>query len=83
MGNENFGKDKSIETDKAGETKLRGEALKGPEQPGAVDHVEFEKKRNPDTVLRVDNEKDTLYDDGLDVQDDSQTLAGTHGNVIP
>ena len=64
-------------------TRLRGEALDGSEQEKAADHVAYEKARNPDTELHLDNEKDTLYDDGLDIEDDSETLADTHGNKRP
>ena len=39
-----------------------------------------EKPRNPDTELRVDGEDDNLYSDGLDIGDDSETLAGTDGD---
>jgi hypothetical protein len=28
--------------------------------------------------LHLDDEKDSLYDDGLDVEDDSETFADTH-----
>jgi len=63
------------------ERRLRGEALKGPEKKGAVDHDEYEKTRNPDAELHLDGEEDTLYDDGLDIDDDDDpdTLAGTRG----
>jgi len=41
---------------------------------------DYEKRRNPDTELRVDGEDDSLYDDGLDTEDDDdETLAGTRG----
>jgi hypothetical protein len=62
------------------ERKLRGGALKGSEQKSAVDHTTYEKARNPDTELHLDGEEDTLYNDGLDVDEDSDTLAGTRGN---
>jgi len=63
------------------ERNLRGSGLKGPEQKSAVDHTAYEKARNPDTELHLDGEEDTLYDDGLDVEEDSDdTLAGTRGN---
>ena len=61
------------------ETRLRGADLEGAEQKAAVDHVEYEKSRNPDTELRLDGEDDTLYSDGLDIGDDSEPLAGTDG----
>jgi hypothetical protein len=58
----------SDESDTAGERRLRSGDL-----GGAKD------KRNPDTELRVDDEEDTLYDDGLDIEEDDETLAGTRG----
>jgi hypothetical protein len=67
--------------DDAGERKLRGKSLDGAEQKNAVDHPAYEKARNPDTELRLDGEEDTLYQDGLEVEDDSETLADTRGNV--
>jgi hypothetical protein len=72
--------DTSSRRDDAGERKLRGEALDGSERKRAVDHEANDKSRNPDTVLRVDNEEDTLYDDGLDLEDDSPILANTPSN---
>jgi len=60
------------------EDRLRGKELEGSDQPEAVDHAEYAKTRKPDTELRLDNEPDTLYEDGLDVEDDSETLADTH-----
>jgi hypothetical protein len=65
------------------ESRIRGKALEGSEQKDAVDHTDYEKTRDPDTEIRVDDEKDTLYDDGLDVEDDSLTLADTRGNRNP
>ncbi len=66
----------SAKTDEDG---LRGKDLGGAEQKEAVDHPDYAKKRKPDGELRLDGETDTLYDDGLDVEDDSETLADTHG----
>jgi hypothetical protein len=60
------------------ENRLRGKNLDGSEQKEAADHTEYAKKRNPDAELHLDDEKDSLYDDGLDVEDDSETLADTH-----
>jgi hypothetical protein len=62
-----------------GERNIRGNALDGSEQKDAVDHTAFDKTRDPDSVLRVDNEEDTLYDDGLDLEDDSSALTGING----
>jgi hypothetical protein len=61
------------------DSRLRGRNLDGSDQPEAADHVRFAKKRNPDAELHLDDEKDTLYSDGLDIEDDSQTLADTRG----
>ncbi len=66
--------------DTAGETHIRGKALRGSEQKQAVDHTQYDQTRNPDAVLRLDGEKDTLYNDGLDVEDDSPPFVGTPGN---
>jgi len=64
----------------AAERRLRGSALDGAESKSAADHDDYEKRRNPDTELRLDGEEDTLYDDGLDTgDDDPDTLAGTRG----
>lgn len=61
----------------AGEDVLRGEV--GPQDSSAVDHMEYVRKRKPDQELRLDGEKDTLYDDGLDIDTDVEPLAGTDG----
>jgi hypothetical protein len=60
------------------ENQLRGKNLEGSEQKEAADHAEYTKKRNPDAELHLDGEDDTLYDDGLEVEDDSEKLADTH-----
>jgi hypothetical protein len=36
------------------------------------------KTRNPDSELHLDGEEDSLYTDGLEIEDDSETLADTH-----
>ena len=56
-------------TEAAGENRLRGDALDGSEQERSVDHTRYAKKRNPDDVVRVDGEKDTLNNDGLEFED--------------
>jgi len=77
MGNAND--DKAPAT--ASERKLRGTALRGSEQKSAADHTTYEERRDPDTELHLDGETDSLYSDGLDLQDDSgDTLAGTRGD---
>jgi hypothetical protein len=62
--------------DKSWERKLRGAALKGSDQKDAVDYA----PRDPDTTLHLGGEEDTLYDDGLEIGDGSDTPMGTHGN---
>ena len=43
-------------------------------------HTAFEKARNPDATLHLDGEEDTLYDDGLELDDDSAgPLTGKDG----
>jgi hypothetical protein len=67
----------------AAERRLRGSALEGAESKRAADHATYEKRRNPDTELRLDGEEDTLYDDGLDTgDDDPEPLAGTRGQAL-
>jgi hypothetical protein len=89
MGNANpSDKDNSSKTDDSsdkdsratsGERRLRGADLGGSEQQRAVDHEDYEKQRNTDTELRLNEEKDSLYDDGLDIEEDDSPLAGTRG----
>jgi hypothetical protein len=74
MGNEKTDDDQRDAVDQSGERKLRGDALAGSEQKRAVDHSTYEETRNPDTELRTDNEEDTLYSDGLEVEDDTPPL---------
>jgi hypothetical protein len=66
--------------DSAGERKLRGTALNGSEQKDAADHSEYERERNPDTELHLDGETDTLFSDGIDIEENFDTLAGTDGS---
>jgi len=80
MGNDDIPTDDRSNTDSAGEPKLRGIALKGSEQKDAADHLEYATGRNPDTELHLDGETDTLYSDGIDVEEDFDTLAGTDGS---
>jgi len=77
MGNPNTDDDRRDAADKSGEDTLRGDTLDGSEQRRAADHAAYEKKRNPDRLVRVDGEKDTLYKDGLDVDDDDSPPMGT------
>ena len=68
---------------KPAKSRLRGAALEGTDQKTAVDHADYEKSRNPDGELHLDDEDDSLYADGLEVGDDSEPLAGTDGNTPP
>jgi hypothetical protein len=77
MGNETDGD--NIPIDKTGDSTLRGAALEGSEQKKSVAHTAFEKTRNPDATLHLDGEEDTLYDDGLELEDDSGPLTGKDG----
>jgi hypothetical protein len=70
---------RKTDAEATGETTLRGAGIGGADQTQAVDHVAKTKKRNPDAVLRLDGEKDTLYEDGIEVEDDSESLFDTHG----
>ena len=65
--------------DRSGESRLRGRGLEGSEQRRAVDHTAYDKTRNTDSTLRLDDEEDTLYDDGLELDDDSPPLTGKDG----
>src|ERR1700722_11013829 len=80
MGNADTDDNQPDAIDPSGENKLRGNALDGSEQKRAPDHTAYEKKRNPDDVLRLDGEEDTLYDDGLDVDESAPALVTTPGN---
>jgi hypothetical protein len=79
MGNSETEGD-NIPIDKTGESTLRGSALDGAEQKKSVAHMAFEKTLNPDATLHLDGEEDTLYDDGLELDDDSAgPLTGKDG----
>jgi hypothetical protein len=49
--------------------------LRGKDLNGAA----YEKPRTKDTQLHLDGEEDTLYDDALDLEDDSSPLTGING----
>lgn len=59
------------------ELRLRGAELEGPDREDAVDHVSYLQRRNPDTELRLDGERDDLREDGLELDDSAGALAGT------
>jgi hypothetical protein len=79
MGNADSPENDQPTPDSSPESRLRGAALEGAEQKNAADHTTYEKTRNPDAELRLDGEKDSLYSDGLDIEEDVDTLAGTRG----
>jgi hypothetical protein len=66
---------------KSTKPRLLGAALDGADQKAAVGHTDYEKSRSPDTELHLDGEDDRLYSDGLDIEDDTESLAGTDGNA--
>ena len=78
MGNINSDANQ-IPADTAAESTLRGSKLSGSDRQNAVDHVAYEKTRNTDTTLRLDGEEDTLYEDGLEIEDKSGPLTGQGG----
>jgi hypothetical protein len=79
MGNANTD-NQADATEPSGENKLRGDTLDGSERKRAVDHTAYEKKRNPDAVVRLDGEEDTLYNDGLELEEGAPSLIVTPGN---
>ena len=68
-----------VPIDTTGEASLRGAALEGSEQKKSVAHSVADKTRNTDATLRLDGEEDTLYEDGLELEDDSPPLTGKDG----
>jgi hypothetical protein len=79
MGNIKTEDEGTSPIDRSGESTLRGRALDGAEQKKAVDHTASDKTRNTDSTLRLDDEEDTLYEDGLDLEDESGPLTGKDG----
>jgi len=60
--------------DDAGETELRGD-LNG------VARKRSAKKRDPDAVLHLDDEEDTLYTDDLELEDSPPLANTTDGSI--
>jgi hypothetical protein len=73
MGNANTESDRT-RAGQSGENELRGDALDGSERKQAVDHTAHQNARNPDAVLNIDDEEDTLYSDGLELEDDTPPM---------
>jgi hypothetical protein len=69
----------SSSSERAGETRLRGGSLSKDEQRTSVDRAERQKAQDTDGVLRTDGEEDTLYQDGLELENESRPLTGVNG----
>jgi hypothetical protein len=65
--------------ERTGEARLRGGSLTTDERRTEVDRVAAEQAEDTDGVLRTDNEEDTLYEDGLELENDSRPLTGING----
>jgi hypothetical protein len=65
--------------DRAGETRLRGGSLNKDEKGKEVDSLAKQKSEDTDAVVRTDGEEDTLYEDGLELENDSRPLTGING----
>jgi hypothetical protein len=65
--------------ERAGETRLRGGPLSHDEPRTPVDEVLRQQSEDTDTVLRTDDEEDTLYEDGLELENGSRPLTGING----
>lgn len=63
------------------EARLRGDALGDADQKSSVEQAEYKRRRNPDAELHLDGEDDSLYSDGLDVREDTESYAGTDGDA--
>ena len=69
----------NTDKERDGEDSLRGRNISGSDQKSSVDHLEQRQKRNPDNSLHTDGEEDTLYEDGLELDDDTTPLTGVNG----
>ena len=65
--------------ERAGETRLRGGSLDKNERHTAVDDAARQQSEDTDAVLRTDDEEDTLYEDGLELENDERPLTGING----
>ena len=81
MNNPKTSDERPDATDQSAENELRGDSLAGSERKRAADHTEYENTRNPDDVIRTDDEEDTLYNDGLELEDDTPPLGTTGGDA--
>jgi hypothetical protein len=82
MGEVNSRIDDRSDTDVDGRGE-RDSALNTSEPEDTVIRADCETERNSDSELHLDGEDDkpdTLYRDGIDIEDDYDTLAGTDGS---
>ena len=80
MSNDNSFSDGRSTPDTAAERELRGSALAGSDQKDAPDHADQVKARNPDATVQSGDDTETLYNDGLDIEENPDPLYGTHGS---
>jgi hypothetical protein len=81
MGNENSAAADRSTPAKGSEPKLATPDLKEMLRRSAASTIEAEEAGDPDTKIRLNDEGDTLYEDGLEVDAEPDTLAGTRGNT--
>jgi hypothetical protein len=72
-------KTNNLPGDRAGATRLRGGSLTNDGKHAAVDDAANSQAEDTDQVLRTDDEEDTLYEDGLELENDSRPLTGVNG----
>jgi hypothetical protein len=65
--------------DRSGEARLRGGGLSRDEQHSDVERTAQQQAQDTDQLLRTDDEEDTLYEDGLELENDSRPLKGING----
>ena len=76
MGNDNSPADDRLHPDSAGDRNC-GHCIEGFGAEGRCRSLPNEMGRNPDTELHLDGEADTLYSDGIDVEEDYGSLSDT------
>jgi hypothetical protein len=86
MGNVNSetGEGPTAGDNEAGERRLEGSELNGSAQQNPATGAEEENECDTDSELHLDGDAavkaDTLYRDGVDLDEDYDTLAGTRGS---
>jgi hypothetical protein len=71
--------DPAANGERSGETRLRGGPLSNDQPRTPVDEVKRQQSEDTDAVLRTDDEEDTLYEDGLELENGSRPLTGING----